>query len=72
MRGLRAACGAADPFRANHQPYDSQGGWPYRTTEAASQAYLNKVARRFNERPRETLQIENQQGDLTACVASTG
>jgi hypothetical protein len=24
MRGLRAACGAADPFRANHQPHDSQ------------------------------------------------
>jgi hypothetical protein len=25
MRGLRAAWGAADPFRANHQPHDSQG-----------------------------------------------
>jgi IS30 family transposase len=28
-----------------------------------SQAYLNKVARQLNERPRETLQFETQQRD---------
>jgi IS30 family transposase len=30
-----------------------------------SQAYLNKVARQLNERPRETLQFETRQRDLT-------
>jgi IS30 family transposase len=30
-----------------------------------SQAYLNKVARQLNERPRKTLQFETQQRDLT-------
>src|SRR5216683_671079 len=33
-----------------------------------SQAYLNKVARQLNERPRETLQFETQQRDLTLVL----
>jgi hypothetical protein len=33
-----------------------------------SQAYLNKVARQLNERPRETLQFEPQQRDLTPVL----
>jgi hypothetical protein len=37
-----------------------------------SQAYLNKVARQLNERPRETLQFETPAERLNACVASTG
>ena len=37
-----------------------------------SQAYLNKVARQLNERPRETLQFETPAERLSACVASTG
>jgi hypothetical protein len=39
---------------------------------AHSQAYLNKVARRLNERPRETLQFETPAERFNACVASTG
>ena len=35
---------------------------------AHSQAYLNKVARQLNERPRETLQFETQQRDLTPVL----
>ena len=38
----------------------------------ASQAYLNKVARQLNERPRETLQFETPAEKFNACVASTG
>ena len=37
-----------------------------------SQAYLNKVARQLNERPRETLQFETPAEKFNACVASTG
>src|SRR5258708_1958223 len=37
-----------------------------------SQAYLNKVARQPNERPRETLQFETPAERFNACVASTG
>jgi len=37
-----------------------------------SHAYLNKVARQLNERPRETLQFETQAERFNACVASTG
>jgi IS30 family transposase len=37
-----------------------------------SQAYLNKVARQLNERPRETLQFETSAERFNACVASTG
>src|SRR5476649_49657 len=37
-----------------------------------SQAYLNKVARQLNERPRETLQFETPSERFNACVASTG
>jgi hypothetical protein len=37
-----------------------------------TQAYLNKVARQFNERPRETLQFETPAERFNACVASTG
>ena len=37
-----------------------------------SQAYLNKVARQLNERPRETLQFETPAERFDACVASTG
>ena len=37
-----------------------------------SQAYLNKVARQLNERPRETLQFETLAERFNACVASTG
>jgi IS30 family transposase len=33
-----------------------------------SQAYLNKVARQLNERPRETLQFETPQRDLTPVL----
>jgi IS30 family transposase len=37
-----------------------------------SQAYLNKVARQLNERPRETLQFETPAERSNASVASTG
>ena len=37
-----------------------------------SQAYLNKVARQLNERPRETLQFETPAERFNACFASTG
>jgi IS30 family transposase len=37
-----------------------------------SQAYLNKVARQLNERPREPLQFETPAERFDACVASTG
>jgi IS30 family transposase len=33
-----------------------------------SQAYLNKVARQLNERPRETLQLETPAEDLTPVL----
>jgi IS30 family transposase len=37
-----------------------------------SQAYLNKVDRQLNERPRETLQFETPAERFNASVASTG
>ena len=37
-----------------------------------SQAHLNKVARRLNERPRKTLEFETPAERFNACVASTG
>jgi IS30 family transposase len=37
-----------------------------------SQAYLNKVARQLNERPRKTLGFETPAERFNACVASTG
>ena len=37
-----------------------------------SQAYLNQIARRLNERPRQTLGFETPAERLNACVASTG
>jgi IS30 family transposase len=36
-----------------------------------SQAQLNKVARRFNERPRKTLEFETPAERFNACVALT-
>ncbi len=37
-----------------------------------SQAHLNKIARRLNERPRQTLGFETPAERFAACVASTG
>jgi IS30 family transposase len=37
-----------------------------------SQAYLNKIARQLNERPRKTSQFETPADRFNACVASTG
>ena len=37
-----------------------------------SQAQLNRVARRLNERPRKTLDFETPAERFSACVASTG
>ena len=37
-----------------------------------SQAYLNKVARQLNERPRKTLGFESPAERFNACVAATG
>jgi IS30 family transposase len=37
-----------------------------------SQAHLNKVARRLNERPRKTLEFETPAERFNTCVASTG
>ena len=37
-----------------------------------SQAHLNKIARRLNERPRKTLEFETPAERFNACVASTG
>jgi IS30 family transposase len=37
-----------------------------------SQAHLNKIARRLNERPRKTLEFETPAKRSAACVASTG
>jgi IS30 family transposase len=37
-----------------------------------SQAYLNKIARQLNERPRKTLQFETPAERFSACVALTG
>ncbi len=37
-----------------------------------SQAHLNKIARRLNERPRKTLGYESPAERFNACVASTG
>jgi len=39
---------------------------------AHSQAKLNAVARRLNERPRKTLDFETPADRFNACVASTG
>ena len=37
-----------------------------------SQAHLNKITRRLNERPRQTLNFETPAERFNACVASTG
>jgi IS30 family transposase len=37
-----------------------------------TQAYLNKIARQLNERPRKTLQFETPAEKFNQCVAATG
>jgi IS30 family transposase len=69
---LRSAKPVAARVEREHQ-------WPAETVlskgadlSVHSQAYLNKVARQLNERPRETFQFEPQQRDLTPVLPSTG
>jgi hypothetical protein len=47
------------------------GGHKPREMSIHLQAYLNKVARQLNERPREILQFETPAERFNACVAST-
>src|SRR6266699_3264327 len=61
------------PFRTRRSNENTNGllrqYFPKGTDFSAhSQAHLNKVARQLNERPRETLQFETQQRDLTPVL----
>src|SRR6516162_5874146 len=64
LRMGAAALQSAPHGRAQGERCDVSNG-------ATSQAYLNKVARQLNERPRETLQFETPAERFNACVAST-
>ena len=46
--------------------------FPKERTSLHSQKHLDKIARKLNERPRQTLEFETPAERFSACVASTG